>query len=65
MRKFFLPAVAVLSLVWGSGFHCGAASAAVRGWLSWRGPQQNGTSLEKGLQLTIDWFRENYATARL
>jgi len=24
-------------------------AAAYRGWLSWRGPQQNGTSLEKGL----------------
>jgi outer membrane protein assembly factor BamB len=26
-----------------------AAAAAARGWLSWRGPQQNGTSLEKDL----------------
>lgn len=25
------------------------AAAPVRGWLDWRGPQQNGTSLEKGL----------------
>lgn len=26
-----------------------ATGSTVRGWLSWRGPQQNGTSLEKGL----------------
>lgn len=26
-----------------------ASSAPAHGWLSWRGPQQNGTSLEKGL----------------
>ena len=26
-----------------------AYSAPVRGWLSWRGPQQTGVSLEKGL----------------
>src|SRR5436190_11638456 len=26
-----------------------AGAAPVRGWLSWRGPQQNGTSLEKNL----------------
>ena len=26
-----------------------APAADVRGWLDWRGPAQNGTSLEKGL----------------
>jgi hypothetical protein len=30
--------------VWNSGF-----SSPVRGWLAWRGPQQNGMSLEKNL----------------
>lgn len=29
-------------------------AAPVRGWLSWRGPQQNGISLEKGLPETIN-----------
>jgi outer membrane protein assembly factor BamB len=28
--------------------------AAVKGWLAWRGPAQNGTSLEKGLPDTLD-----------
>src|SRR2546425_8557576 len=27
----------------------GQEKKEVRGWLNWRGPQQNGTSLEKGL----------------
>src|SRR5688572_28623130 len=30
------------------------AHAAVTGWLDWRGPFQNGTSLEKGLPSKID-----------
>jgi outer membrane protein assembly factor BamB len=30
------------------------AGAAVTGWLSWRGPQQNGTSLEKNLPTQVD-----------
>ena len=30
------------------------ASAAVNGWLSWRGPNQNGASPEKGLPDTLD-----------
>src|SRR5215470_15567400 len=29
-------------------------AAAVRGWLSWRGPQQNGLSLEKNLPEKVD-----------
>ncbi len=35
---------------------CGldASQAAVQGWLSWRGPDQNGTSLEKGLPDKVD-----------
>src|SRR2546421_10002980 len=31
-----------------------SASAAVRGWLSWRGPQQNGSSLEKNLPESLN-----------
>src|SRR5436190_5536463 len=30
------------------------SNAAVTGWLDWRGPLQNGTSLEKGLPAKID-----------
>ena len=30
------------------------ANPAVRGWLNWRGPQQNGASLEKNLPDTVD-----------
>src|SRR4051812_9230720 len=30
------------------------AEAAVDGWLSWRGPNQNGTSMEKGLPDKVD-----------
>ena len=32
----------------------GSALADVRGWLNWRGPQQNGTSNEKNLPDKID-----------
>lgn len=31
-----------------------AAAPAVKGWLSWRGPNQNGASLEKGLPDKVD-----------
>ena len=31
-----------------------AAAAPVKGWLNWRGPQQSGVSLEKGLPDKID-----------
>ena len=35
---------------WAQTFVVGNSSAApARGWLSWRGPQQNGSSLEKNL----------------
>src|SRR6266446_2797846 len=34
----------------GTFFYCAPnARSDVRGWLDWRGPQQDGTSLEKGL----------------
>ena len=35
-------------------FFGGRAQGAVQGWLSWRGPLQNGTSLEKNLPDKID-----------
>lgn len=34
--------------------HANALAAPVNGWLSWRGPQQSGVSLEKGLPDRID-----------
>ena len=30
------------------------AAAPVQGWLSWRGPNQNGSSAEKGLPATVN-----------
>src|SRR5262245_55397943 len=48
MKHSISPRVLALGLCLTSlGFS--SATAAVRGWLSWRGPQQNGTSQEKGL----------------
>src|SRR6266478_2227007 len=44
-----IASLAIAGLVWPSD----ADAAQVRGWLSWRGPQQNGTSLEKNLPDTI------------
>ncbi|WP_040550291.1 PQQ-binding-like beta-propeller repeat protein [Pedosphaera parvula] len=38
----------------GSSFTSTTVAAPAKGWLNWRGPQQNGTSLEKGLPDTID-----------
>src|SRR5215831_12820153 len=35
------------------------SNAEVRGWLDWRGPQQDGTSLEKGLPSTWALGGEN------
>src|SRR5580698_4907651 len=32
----------------------GALAGGVTGWLNWRGPQQNGASLETGLPDTVD-----------
>jgi len=40
-----IASLAIAGLVWPSD----ADAAQVRGWLSWRGPQQNGASLEKNL----------------
>ncbi len=47
MKRFHLLFTALLT------FNLGWTSEEeVRGWLNWRGPQQNGTSLEKGLPET-------------
>ena len=51
--------LSLVSIVWVVGLSCLAplhlASAApARGWLNWRGPQQNGTSRETGLPDTIE-----------
>lgn len=54
MRRLLLPAFAAVFLVLAGNTPSRSASAArVNGWLSWRGPQQNGTSLEKGLPDTV------------
>jgi outer membrane protein assembly factor BamB len=45
-------AIVAFAMVLGAIIVAGAASADVRGWLHWRGPQQNGTSLETGLPAT-------------
>ena len=59
MKSQFLAAVAALLVVNAS------QAAPVRGWLNWRGPNQNGTSNEKQLPETADakkplWL-SNYA----
>jgi outer membrane protein assembly factor BamB len=40
--------------IWFLGVLPTFAGSPVHGWLNWRGPQQNGTSLEKGLPDKID-----------
>ncbi|MDB6124312.1 MAG: hypothetical protein JWQ71_3305 [Pedosphaera sp.] len=47
-------AVGVWGLLGGSLLLSSTYAAPVEGWLSWRGPQQNGTSLETGLPDTVD-----------
>ncbi|MFM1769340.1 MAG: hypothetical protein RJA22_1869 [Verrucomicrobiota bacterium] len=51
MAAFRLSRVVVvaMALAWP-----GAAGAAVRGWLQWRGPEQNGTTRETGLPDRVD-----------
>jgi len=47
--------VAVGLLLAGSAVNAQITGAApVRGWLSWRGPQEDGSSLEKNLPDTVD-----------
>lgn len=49
MRRILVQTVVALALIGGSSPRGAGAPAAARGWLNWRGPQQDGTSLEKGL----------------
>ena len=42
-------ALRVLVCLLAGGLAVSSGAAPVRGWLNWRGPSQNGTSLEKGL----------------
>lgn len=51
MKPSFRTAFAVLGLLSATTF---ASSAPVTGWLDWRGPFHNGTSMEKGLPQKID-----------
>ncbi len=55
MKLIYRVAVAALGVfLFGSDSTTRAASSApVRGWLAWRGPEQNGTSREKGLPDTV------------
>src|ERR1051325_6726710 len=46
MKLRYWPWLAIASLF---SINISRAGADVRGWLDWRGPQQDGTSLEKGL----------------
>src|SRR6185295_11321774 len=48
--RFFVILCAGLAAQWGAT----AATGPVKGWLSWRGPNQSGMSLEKGLPDKID-----------
>jgi outer membrane protein assembly factor BamB len=48
MNSRFLTAALLLS------FALGAGAAPAKGWLAWRGPNQNGTSYEKGLPTALD-----------
>jgi outer membrane protein assembly factor BamB len=53
MKLSSAPLAAVFGLLL-AGQPISTSHAAVRGWLSWRGPNQNGTSTEKGLPDRID-----------
>ena len=46
--------VTCLAAALGFSLSLAPASAAVKGWLAWRGPNQNGTSPEKSLPTSID-----------
>ncbi|MBM3833187.1 MAG: hypothetical protein FJ403_07925 [Verrucomicrobia bacterium] len=53
MKLFYRSALAALGLLLPSLASPDLQAAPVQGWLAWRGPQQNGTSLEKGLPSEI------------
>src|SRR5260370_1696526 len=54
MKLRISMAIGALGLVVSSGLYPSSTHAAVRGWLDWRGPQQNGVSLETGLPGKVD-----------
>jgi len=49
MARTFAWGVVLLAASGAAGAQDAKQDGRVRGWLNWRGPQQNGTSLEKGL----------------
>ncbi|MBI3874975.1 MAG: PQQ-binding-like beta-propeller repeat protein, partial [Verrucomicrobia bacterium] len=53
MKRISLAALGALGLLAGQLVSTSSAAPA-KGWLAWRGPQQNGTSLEKNLPDSID-----------
>ncbi|HTE20863.1 MAG TPA: PQQ-binding-like beta-propeller repeat protein, partial [Armatimonadota bacterium] len=60
LKAWPLPVVAAVSLLLCSSTPGGSAQkAGMAGWLNWRGPQQNGTSTEKGLPDTWKVGGEN------
>lgn len=54
MKHSLARSIAVLLLAHQVASPLPAQSAATQGWLSWRGPLQNGTSLEKNLPDKVD-----------
>jgi outer membrane protein assembly factor BamB len=52
--KLTIPILAGLVLFTGEIFSPFIHAQPVQGWLNWRGPQQNGTSLETGLPDSVD-----------
>src|SRR5438128_543818 len=59
-RRFSFLAMALWVFVSSTGI---LDAAAARGWLSWRGPDQNGTSAETGLPDKIDSANPLWAVA--
>src|SRR5689334_17950388 len=54
MKRTILVAAGLVSLSLTGFFSPIAHAGPVTGWLDWRGPSQNGTSLEKGLPDKVD-----------
>jgi len=54
MKRFLPSAGLVAALFAGQFLSFSSVAAPVRGWLNWRGPQQNGTSMEKNLPEKVD-----------
>ncbi len=52
--KLTILAVGLFGLLIGNPAMPAAQAAPAQGWLSWRGPQQNGSSLETGLPDSVD-----------